>query len=70
MQNMLTRTFFQANLGKMPIRAVLYPLGLWVLYYRSPACIPFKGKTTNFWEGLFSIPVSQNVTLKIESDSK
>ncbi len=38
--NILTLTSSQANLGKMAaIRAVLYPLGLWVLYYLGP-CSP------------------------------
>jgi hypothetical protein len=67
---MLTRTFFQANLGKMAIRAVVIafrPLGS---VLPQAACIPFQGKTTDFWEGLFSIPVSQNATLTIESDSQ
>jgi hypothetical protein len=36
---MLTRSFSQAYLGKMAIRAVLQLLGLCVLFYRSP-CIP------------------------------
>ncbi len=40
------RTFPQANLGKMTIRAVLYHLGLCVLYYRSQCtlCLPHKWK--------------------------
>ncbi len=44
---MLTSTFSQANLGKMAIRAVLYPLGLCVLYNcRSPCtpCLPHEWK--------------------------
>jgi hypothetical protein len=33
---MLTRTFPQANLGKMAIRVVLWTLSLCVMYYRNP----------------------------------
>ncbi len=36
---MLPRIFPQAYLGKMAIREVLLPLGLCVLYYRSPCTL-------------------------------
>ena len=45
-QNMLPCTFPQANLGKMAVRVVLWPLGLYILYYRNPCtlCLPHEWK--------------------------
>ncbi len=40
-KNHAAPSLFRANLGKMAIRAVLWPLGLCVLYYGSP-CLPHE----------------------------
>jgi hypothetical protein len=43
---MIPCTFPQANLGKMSIMAVLWPLGLCVLYYRNLCTVLYVSLTS------------------------